>query len=230
VDYEKVMVDLQNKPQYFVDLYAIANPLPGARAKVPLLEVIEKNSEGQDETLLLCESLIVADYIADQYGANTKNNPLPDTAKDRATMRLFTELCGSSFSYFPLLRAKGDTLESALKTFQEGLVATNAFLKHHHHKSGPFLLGDRFSLSECNAAPFVQRACTILPAFTSSKESTSKVINPLEICDDLGLAHLKGWMEAVLARPSVIETGVSEEKLLEGTTRMLERFAAMETK
>lgn len=221
-------MDLQDKSQEFKDLYAVANPLPGARAKVPLLEV--KSPLLSD--VLLTESLVVADYIAEQFGekitTTTNNNNLPSLlpalAHERATTRLFTVLCGgSAFSYFPLVRdAEGEKREAAMQTFQDGLVGANAFLKHHHNSAGPFLLGDRFSLAECNAAPFVQRACTILPAFCQ--------IDPLELCDELKLDHLKQWMEAVLARPSVIATGVSKEKLLEGTTAMLARFAAMEQK
>jgi glutathione S-transferase len=219
VDYEKVMVDLENKSTEFLETYAKANPLPGARAKVPLLQV--------DDTTILCESLVVVEFVAETYGNH--NQLLPGSPKDRATMRLFTELCGSSFSYFPLLRAKGEKLEAALKTFQEGLVAADAFLKHHN--SSPFLFGNSFSLAECNAAPFVQRACTILPAFTKAAAENGEnkiVINPLQICDELGLHHLKAWMEAVMARPSVVETGVPESALMDGTKRMLQRFAEME--
>ncbi|KAG7371137.1 glutathione S-transferase, C-terminal domain containing protein [Nitzschia inconspicua] len=211
-DYEKVVVDLENKSTEFVATYAKANPLPGARAKVSLLEV--------DDTTIICESLVVAEFIAETYGDN--NNLLPASPKDRATMRLFTELCGSSFSYFPLLRAKGDKLDAALKTFKEGLVATNDFLKHHN--SAPFLFGEAFSLAECNAAPFVQRACIILPAFTSADDGNSITVNPLQICDELGLHNLKAWMNAVIARPSVLETGVPESALMESTKRMLGRF------
>lgn len=223
MDYETVTVDLQDKSPEFQDLYAVANPLPGARAKVPLLEV-QKGSN--DDVLLVTESLVVADYIAEEFGNdNTKKNKnlplLPTSAKDRAATRLFTELCGGGFGYFPILRAPaGEPREAAVQSLKDGLVNANAFLQHHH--SGPFLLGERFSLAECNAAPFVQRACTILPAFCQ--------VDPLQLCDELELTHLQRWMEAVLARPSVIDTGVTMEKLLEGTTAMLERFAAMEQK
>jgi glutathione S-transferase len=229
VDYEKVMVDLENKSQEFLDLYAMSNPLPGARAKVPLLECKTRENDSDEDSSsvsFLCESLVVAEFVAEQFGSPDQNQLLPASAIDRATMRLFTELCGSSFSYVPLLRAKeGDKLDAAIKSFQDGLVATNAFLKHHN--SDPFLLGNQFTLAECNAAPFVQRACIILPAFTS-KKSSPVVVNPMDICDELGLDHLKKWMQAVLVRPSVIDTGVPEEILLERTGKMLERFAEME--
>lgn len=207
-------MDLQNKSPEFVELYAKSNPIPNARAKVPLLQV------GSDT--FICESSVVAEYIAEVYPSQL----LPKQPDKRATMRLFTELCGPTFSYFPLLRAKeGDDFNAALKTFQEGLVNADAFLKHSH-PDGPFLLGEAFSLAECNTAPFVQRCCAILPAFTG-KDGNPKV-DPLEICDELGLDRLKQWIEAVRSRPSVITSGVPVDDMIESTSRMLERFAAME--
>jgi glutathione S-transferase len=75
-------------------------------------------------------------------------------------MRLFTELCGPSFSYFPVLRPKGDQLKFPLDTFKEGLVIVDNFLQSLGRKDGddgPFLFGEQFTLAECNAAPFLQR-------------------------------------------------------------------------
>ena len=103
-DYETVTVDLQNKSEEFLELYKKANPIPDARAKVPLLQV--------DDDTFLCESMVVTEYIAEVY-----SSPLiPVSSKDRARMRLFVELCGSTFSYFPLLRAKqGEDFDAALQ-------------------------------------------------------------------------------------------------------------------
>lgn len=143
-------------------------------------------------------------------------------------MRLFSELCSSTFSYFPLLRASSDKdYDATLETFKDGLKNTNAFLKRYK-SDGPFLL-NHFSLAECNVAPFVQRCCTILPAYTG-KENSREVVDPLKLCDELGLDRLKEWMVAVLAHPSVVATGVPESDLIESTARMLERFAAMASK
>ena len=139
-------------------------------------------------------------------------------------MRLFTELCGSSFSDFPLLRQKDEKLDAAVESFKEGFVNVDTFLTKLGDDKGPFLFGNRFSLAECNAAPFIQRACTILPAFTGG----AKPINPIEICNDLGLVRLKRWIDAVLARSSVVATGVAKEEMIKSTTTILERFAAMD--
>jgi len=207
-----VVVDLENKSQEFQDLYSQANPVPGARAKVPLLEVTEGG-----EKILVTESLVVTEYVAETFG--TESTLLPASAKDRAVMRLFMELCGSKFGYFGILRGT-----ESKESFSEGLVAVDAFLKHYGSK--PFLFGSGFSLAESNAAPFVQRACTILPAYTG-KDGSEKV-DPLEICDEKGLKHLKAWMEALLQRPSVVESGVPEETLIERAGQMLQRFQAAE--
>jgi hypothetical protein len=80
-------------------------------------------------------------------------------------------------------------------------------MRRRWNVDGMFLLGKRFSLAECNTAPFLQRCCAILPEFTG--------VDPLQLCDELGLGRLKGWIEAVLARPSVVKTGVSMEGMRE---------------
>jgi len=220
-----------------VDLYKRANPLPGARAKVPLLQILEETGEEEGnekkkDDVVLCESLVVAEYVAEVYskqeGGNYKGNILPHTPKDRATMRLFTELCGSSLSYFPLLRVLGNAeeFESALSKFKEDLVSVDAFLSSMSvGGEGPFLFGSQFTLAECNTAPFVSRCCTVLPAFTSKSDDT--VVDPMTICDEMGLNRLKQWMDAVIQRPSVIATGVAKDDMIQSTSNMLERFKAM---
>ena len=222
-------MDLQNKPDSFVELYGKANPLPGARAKVPLLVV--GDIEDVDSSVL-CESLIVAEYIAELHQLSSVESGLRRTSpEDRAVMRLFTELCSSCFSYLPILRAKEEAqLESALDTFKSGLTDADAFLRKMGTggigDKGPFLFGNEFTLAECNAAPFVQRACAVLP----SGIGNGQPVHPLELCDELGLDRLKCWMEAVLERPSVIKTGVPADKLVKNIEKMLERFATMEKK
>ena len=219
---------MENKPQDFLDLYALANPLPGARAKVPLLEVTKQDD--RSDPFLLVESLVIVDYLAETY--NGSNSMLPPTARERAIMRLFSELCGSSFSYLAILQAQGREqggAEKAVEAFAQGLVGVDAFLKHYeqaNNQRGPFVLGERFSRAECNAAPFVYRACVILPAFTG-RDGASSPVDPRKICDERGLVHLKRWIEAVLARPSVIKTSIPKEQVIESTSRLLERIAAM---
>lgn len=160
----------------------------------------------------------MTEYIAERYGGETL---LPPRPSDRATTRLFTELCSSTFSYFPILRAAaGDDRAAAIKSYREGLIDADSFLRSAAGSgaNGPFLLGDRFSTAECNAAPFVQRACTVLPALAD--------VDPVGMCGELGLDRLGRWIGAVLARPSVVATGVEGGDTVRNTEKMLERFSA----
>lgn len=223
--YETIAIDLQNKPKEFCDLYALANPVPNARAKVPVLEVTEG--------VVITESLVVTDYLAESY---PDAGLIPSSSADRATMRLFSELCGSSsFSYWNILRARGDDekFKSALEEFKQGLVNANAFLEKKGAPRGPFLFGEQFTLAECNTAPFIQRACNVLPAFTCEEDaglSSSTVVDPIQICEEQGLLRLKKWITATLARPSVKSIELPEEEMIKSVSKMLKRFAEMEKK
>jgi glutathione S-transferase len=215
---------LQNKSKEFCEVYRRANPIPLARAKVPVLEVI-----GDQTNFALCESLVVADYIAERY-PNVGLIPT-NSVEDRATMRLFVELFGSSFSYWNILRSQGDEekFQLAIEEFKQGLINVNAFLEKMGDSSrGPFLFGDQFSLAECNTAPFLQRACNVLPVFTGGTNSV--FVDPIKFCDEQDLSRLKTWIMAVLARPSVKATELPKEEMIQSVTKMLKRFAEMEKK
>ena len=214
---------MQNKSKEFCEAYARANPIPLARAKVPVLEVV-----GDRTNFALCESLVVADYIAERY-PNVGLIPT-NSVEDRATMRLFVELCGSSFSYWNILRSQGDDekFDLAVEEFHQGLINVNAFLEKMGDSSrGPFLFGDQFSLAECDTAPFLQRACNVLPVFTGVD---SVLVDPIKFCDEQDLSRLKTWIMAVLARPSVKATELPKEEMIQSVTKMLNRFAEMEKK
>lgn len=178
---------------------------------MPLLQV-------GDDTFL-CESTIVSEYIAELYASTARL--LPSDLEDRARMRLFAELLGSTFSFYPFLRG-GDEFDDHLQKLKRGLADADVFLKTSS-PDGPFVLGEQFTLAECTLAPFVQRMCVLLPHFTGTDGVQPKV-DPLQICDDLGLMRVKQWMEAVRDRPSVVATGVPTEQLIKNTSRMLERF------
>jgi len=216
VKYETTIVDLQNKSPEFLASYAKANPIPNARAKVPLLQI------GDDE--FICESQVVTEYIAEVFSSSEL---LPKRPQDRVLIRTFYELCGSTFSYFPLLQAasKNEKFDEALETFRESLINANTFLvEKGSDDDSPFFLKE-FSLVECYVAPFVQRSCTILPNFTG--DDGIPLVDPLKLCDELDLPRLKKWIEAVLSRPSVVKTGNTKEETIQGTKNMLKRFAAM---
>ena len=216
VEYDTLTVNLQDKSDEFKALYAKANPLPNARAKVPVLQV-------DDGLLTLCESIVVTEYLAESLGDGTQLQPA--SAADRARGRLFTELCSGAFSYFHILRARDDAEKTAaaVEELKFALVGVNDFLVDAAADSsdgGPFFFGEQFSTVECIAAPFVQRCLTVLPHFCGPE------LSPLALCDELKLPRLSSWIKAVVARPSVVATGVAQPDMIQSTTNMLERFAA----
>jgi len=128
------------------------------------------------------------------------------------------------------LRSQGDDekFDLAVKEFHQGLINVNAFLEKMGDSSrGPFLFGDQFSLAECDTAPFLQRACNVLPVFTGVD---SVLVDPIKFCDEQDLSRLKTWIMAVLARPSVKATELPKEEMIQSVTKMLNRFAEMEKK
>lgn len=188
------------------------------------MEVIKEGD--QDPSIVLTESLVVTDYLAESF---PDVGLMPTGSEDRASMRLFSELCGSSsFSYWNILRSRGDNekFEAAVQDFKQALINANTFLEQKGASDGPFLFGDQFTLAECNAAPFLQRACNVLPAFTGEGDGGS-VVDPIKICEDQGLSRLKVWILAILARPSVKSIELPEEEMRQSVSRMLQRFAEM---
>ena len=101
-----VNVNLQDKQQEFCDYYALANPIPNARAKVPPLW------RCSTKVMHSCAKVSLYHRIAT---AEKHHVLLPSSHEDVAIMHLFTEFC--SFSYFPSLRAKKEQLKAAIQTF-----------------------------------------------------------------------------------------------------------------
>lgn len=212
-----------------MEVYARANPLPGARAKVPVLEVTLPAGDddgGGATTLTLTESKLVADYLGEAFPASGLAPPDP---YDRSVLRLFSELCGSSsFSfYFSIVKAARTDpaqFEASVASLTQGMINANAFLEARAKPGGPFLFGSQFTLAECEAAPFVQRACSILPNFTG-KDHGCAYVDPMQICDENKLDRLKEWMTATLARPSVAAAKVPDAEMAASVKGILERFS-----
>lgn len=207
-----------NKPDGFRELYGRANPLPGATPKVPVLQIKSPLPSTVADEIILCESTVITEYIAATMGYNCDLHP--ESPRDRAKVRLFQEVCGSSFdSFVPLTRVQNtQQLESEYMKLQDNMQGVNAYLNMHGSLGGPFLMGDRFSLAEVHLAPFVQRCCGILPP----------PYDPMSICRQLELDHLETWISALLEQESVKATASRKqvERSREKLTKRLIRIQA----
>ena len=209
--HERCVVDLQNKPANFTDVYAKA--LAGddtVRAKVPVLEV-----DDGDVSMTMVESMVILEYLQDRWPLSS------ETPEKRAMCRLFADRFSSCISYMPVLRAEaGSTEESeALEKLVAGMKSLDAYLREFGDDKGPFLLGSTFSVAEEACAPFAQRFFTVLPGIRPEHD-------PRELLSEHGLTRLLAWFEAVCARPSCVETIPPPDELVGGYQKMLARMAA----
>ncbi|KAH8920717.1 thioredoxin-like protein [Atractiella rhizophila] len=135
VKYEKVEIDLQNKPSW----YTSVNPA----SKVPVIEV----GTGESATRIP-ESAVIVELVADLY--KDSHPILPEDPIKRAEARYFVErygqllrgpLSGTDTSVTPQILAGVDEIQGLLKK-----------------NPGKFYDGDEFGYAEILLAPFIGRA------------------------------------------------------------------------
>lgn len=212
VPYEFRKVDLSAKPSDFVAAYRSVNSNPNAKPKVPIVRTADNYT--------MIESDVVAEYLSERF-PNRGSQLMPALPEQRAHVRLlaavFDQTIGSSgFAY---LHTSGrEELTKQRNVLQNHLQVLNTFLERHGSGEGPFLCGANFSLAEVHAAPNLQRLSVLLPRLSK--------LNVLGLCKKLRLHRLQSWWEAIVARPSVIATGVAEEDLVESYRRMLAKPAS----
>ena len=211
-----IEIEKTNKPESFRELYQRANPLPGIRPKVPLLHLPSSNDN--DEEVVLCESTVIVDYLAtsaiDESTRNQDSSFLPVDPKDRAQLRLFVELCGSSFSsYLSFSRVQSmPQVEEQYAILQDEMTNVNAFL------SARFEMKE-FTWADAHMAPFVQRCCGILPA----------PYDPISIAKDLDLANLQSWIKCLLERKSV-KLSAPLEEIHNKREKVIKRLARIQSR
>lgn len=207
ISFESKIVDLKDKDPEFETLYRRANPNPLMSSKVPVLVI--------DNTFVYTESNVVCEAIDELW----PNAPalLPMEPEARAKARAFSSIVydsifgGDRSAYQMALRKINGTSwddDAERRKFCETLAAFNASLQG----PGPFLLGSHFSLAECMAAPFCQRADAVLDHFCG--------INVVDLCREHRYDRAGAWWKAVLERESVVATGVSPEEAVIGAKRV----------
>ena len=202
MEHDTVECDLQNKSEDFIDVYKKANP--GGRAKVPVLE-IDGNT--------LVESSVTVEYLAERAGAPF----YPADAAKRASARLMAEIQPFQ-NYFAFIKVRDDKekLAEKVQEFEEAVAAFETFLEIHQDSDGPFLCGADMCFGEAVMAPFVVRCGPNLKHFCG--------VDVMEIARKH--PRVSRLITAILERPSVKETSLSDEKIVEGMTRMMKMFAS----
>lgn len=197
LNFEQKIVDLQNKPKHFKELYASIHPDPTAPAKVPII------IDGDNQ---LIESNVVSEYLDVQY-RSTGVKLFPEDPLNLAKVRWFVDLFSETFlpSLFGLLRADSEeSLQAAKTKMDTALKNLDKFIEQHgSSKGGDYFLGGSYSFAEVAGTPFVHRASAALPALRGY--SIDKAIQQQK------LTRLDAWIKAALQRPSYQETAPPDD-------------------
>lgn len=197
VEFEHRIIDLSDKPQEFLDKYALVSR---GTAQVPLLEY---------ENDLVVESEDVTKYIAN----NMPGEPLSFDAV--AVERFLDTWHVAVDEYYSILSAGNEkSVERSFGRFVDLLATLDSLLQD---ESGPFLVGSSFSVAECIAAPWVQRFFVTLPNFRD--------IDFGRVLYENGFDRTASWMEAVRERPSVIESKCPDDEMLAAARRYYVSYA-----
>ena len=179
------------KPDWFLSI----NP----RGKVPTLRV----PITADYAIIIYESAICNEFLCDYATSIEQEHTLmPTDPFIRARIRLLNDHCDNVFAktQFTYLMNKEDDkddelctdMESALNTYEEALVGSK----------GPYLLGGDFTLADVHVFPFIQRLVITLKHYKDYELQKDK------------FPKLLAWIDICLARESVKESSMTEEKTI----------------
>ena len=261
VNFEHRRVDLANKEATpdFLEAYRMANPNALSSAKVPVvaIDTVDNNVSNDDQTTTIktdyyTESKIVCEVLEEFFPPSSSTCSLmPGTVQDRYRQRVFADavydsIFGGDRSPYQLALRKVESESSSEndngnvsawneEEFQETLCTMlenlNESLREFSMPSGvstasdvgPFLQGHTFGMAECWTAPFVQRADFMLRYKLGTDVAT--------VCQEKGYDRAGQWWQAVLNRPSVVQSAAPDPKA--GADRILamlaKRRAAMTT-
>ncbi|KAI8369810.1 glutathione S-transferase [Choanephora cucurbitarum] len=187
VEFDLVDIDLLNKPDWYKDV----NP----ELKVPVLKINEYN---------LAESMVIVEYINDRY---PEKNLLPKDPLKRAQIRFAIEYFSSKVTpefYKFLMNIKAENARADYeKNINQALARFDELLKEQS-ATGPYFLGEEFSLADIAIAPFVFRIHAI----------NNVLLDGLKLETVTSSSRLTEYVKGLLTRPSVKDTWIGEEELV----------------
>ncbi|KAJ2379029.1 hypothetical protein IW150_000421, partial [Coemansia sp. RSA 2607] len=190
VPFRLVEIDLMNKPSW----YHLLNPL----LQVPTL----RTPSGD----ILTESLIIAEYVADQFPAAEM---LPTSALARAKLRLFLQLFSTNIisAYYRVIRATTENMQVEKQKLLEGVQEVSRALEKHwgeQDNEGPFWLGNRFTFVEVATASFIH-LFKVMDYYSD---------DGFEVPDTKEYAAFRRWASAIEADPTFTKVKPDDTKLI----------------
>ena len=212
MQFEHKIIDLNNKPDEFIDLYQRASG--SRRGLVPLLE------HGDN---LVIESDVVAKYVAQHIeGVDGKGDDMYPTEAEIEDEMLIDSFMESwkrvTDAYYDVLRsASQEEVEGSVPAFIQSLNVMEIMLQQRGDgdEGGDFLLGSKFSWAECISAPWIQRFYVTLPYFRGI-DFEDAILGKFDC--------LPRWMGAVCNRQSCMDSKCPEEEMIAACKRYYVSF------
>lgn len=188
------------------------------RGLVPTLSV-PTGANGKEHKPLY-ESFVVCEYLEEAYGDEEKYGPrlLPDDAYEKARCRLWidhinTKIIPGFYKFIQHTPDKSYTIEDVRKGFL-GSIKT---LVGEMDGSGPWFLGEQFSLVDIMLAPWAKRLFLV-----DYYKPGGLGISDAKKEDGETWERWQTWFDAITARESVQDTWSVDEKYIEAYKRYAE--------
>ncbi|CAO3664853.1 hypothetical protein G6F70_009203 [Rhizopus microsporus] len=190
-EYETVEIDLSNKPDWYKDI----NP----ELKVPAFTVGGKH---------IAESLVLVEYLNDRF---PEKNLLPKDPLKRAYVRYFIEYYSSKvqsefFKYAFNIKAE-NAFTDYEKNVSGALDRVNELLVQQS-PTGPYFLGNEYSIADIAVAPLLARILAFHRLFLNGYEWEAVKKYP----------RLSEFIKGITERPSFKETYIGDEEFVNSFT------------
>ena len=144
---------------------------------------------------------------------------MPSSAKDKAIVRLFIETFGVLQSMpYKCIATTPASRDELLDSLRKAMKIVDRFLLQYG-TNGPFVFGTDFTFAEIMTGPFIQRLLPIASHFCN--------VDVLAECKTTGCTRLLAWIEATLARKSMITAKVPDEVLVASYEAAKARLSSM---
>jgi glutathione S-transferase len=156
--------------------------------------------ENNGEKIVVWESLPAAEYLDTVFGSGQLSGTTP---LERAQIQIWSAHCTDRIQkhyYRALMAQDHDTRKQAIDQFYQECRA----LARAMPTTGPYFLGNRFSMVDVALAPFWERILWVGNHYFG-------LVLPR---DDVDFERLDQWWEACRQRPSIEKTLVCKERLI----------------
>lgn len=190
------------------------------RGLVPTLAVPMDAGKGREQKPLY-ESVVVCEYLDEAYddqGEKYGSRLLPEDAYERARCRLWIDHISNKIipGFYKLIQHTPEKAYS-IKDARRDFLGTIKTLVKEINSSGPWFLGDRFSMVDIMLAPWAKRLFLIdhyKPGGLGIAEARKE--------DEETWARWQKWFDAIVARESVQDTWSDEEQYIAAYKRYAE--------